>query len=107
MHEINIARDFSRAPGGRFKTDGEASGEDFRERFLEPLFKLQSGLDKICIVLDGSYGYPTSFLEEAFGGLARKFGAARVLAMFDFVSKEEPMLVEEIKDYIGRSAEER
>ena len=29
--------------------------------------------------LDDTYGYPSSFREEAFGGLARKFGTEKVL----------------------------
>lgn len=100
MTEIDIARQFSKAPGGRFRDDGKASGQEFRESFLEPLFADATGQDKIRVILDGSYGYPTSFLEEAFGGLARKFGAARVLARLDFISTEEPLLIDEIRSYI-------
>lgn len=65
---ITIASDFSTTPGGRYYTDGDFTGQEFRERYLIP------ELDKnetIRIVLDGAEGYPSSFLEEAFGGLAR------------------------------------
>ena len=58
--------DFTKYPGGRFVKDGPGSGEQFRRDVLLPAFK-QSG--KICVLLEGAYGYPISFLEEAFGGL--------------------------------------
>lgn len=65
--EINIARDFSTKPVGRFREDGPHSGQVFREDFLVP--NLEKG--DVIIVLDGTEGYPSSFLEEAFGGLMR------------------------------------
>ena len=36
--EINIAKDFSDAPGARFIKEGEFSGELFRKEWLEPRF---------------------------------------------------------------------
>ena len=68
MKRINIANDFSRFPGGRYEKHGKYSGEEFRERFLLPC--LQAGM-KVEICLDDTLGYPSSFLEEAFGGLIR------------------------------------
>jgi len=65
--EINIARDFSKTPVGRYRADGPYSGEVFREDFLIP--SLNRG--DVIVVLDGTDGYPSSFLEEAFGGLLR------------------------------------
>lgn len=70
---INIERDFSRSPGGRFIQDGSFSGEEFRENFLIPaLEKAISSNDILNIELDGDLGYGSSFLEESFGGLIRK-----------------------------------
>lgn len=66
---IKIATDFSRTPGGRYRSDGPASGEEFREDILIPA--LSHG-DTVTIDLDGARGYPSSFLEEAFGGLVRR-----------------------------------
>lgn len=66
---INIAEQFSRTPAGRYRTDGPSSGERFREEFLLP--GLENG-GQLEISLDGAAGYPSSFLEEAFGGLVRK-----------------------------------
>lgn len=64
---IEIARDFSTTPGGRFKSDSEFSGEVFREKILLP--KLRDGT--VTVILDGVEGFGSSFLEEAFGGLVR------------------------------------
>lgn len=98
---IHIAKDFSDTPGGRYRTDGEASGEEFRETQLKPRF-LQAQKDGTAleIDLDGAEGYATSFLEEAFGGLAREFGAQQVMKTLKLSCKDEPMLVKEIHSYI-------
>lgn len=68
MRRIDIARDFSRYPAGRMKTDGPFSGELFRERFLQPAMEQNEDIE---LVMDGTRGYGSSFLEEAFGGLVR------------------------------------
>ena len=100
MTEINIARDFSDTPGARYKKDGDFSGQEFREKFLEPLFADPDDNTKIRIILDGTEGYATSFLEEAFGGLTRQHGVKRVQSRIKFVSTEDKLLVTEIKRYI-------
>lgn len=104
MVTINIASEFSPAPGARFRTDGPFSGQEFREDFLEKYF---DGTDrtnsKIQIVLDGAVGYATSFLDEAFGGLARKYGKRQVKKRLGFVSVNVPILLEEINRYIDKS----
>jgi STAS-like domain of unknown function (DUF4325) len=99
MATLSIAKDFSKTPGARFARDGTNSGEEFRKKHLEPLFESQTE-EKIIIDLDGVEGYSTAFLEEAFGGLARVFGRDAVLAKLEFVSEEEPLLIEEIRRYI-------
>lgn len=60
--------DFTRYPGGRFKRFGPGSGEEFRDDHL--LVALKSS-DEVLVLLDRVAGYPSSFLEEAFGGLVR------------------------------------
>jgi hypothetical protein len=97
---ISIARDFSETPGGRYRKDGPDSGEEFREDVLIPNFKDISSGDRLTIDLDGGYGYPVSFLEEAFGGLARHYGSKIVLERLAFIANEEPSIVEQIKEYI-------
>lgn len=73
MITINIATDYTKTPGGRFISEGEYSGQDFREKVLKPKFlQALENNDQLTVILDGGYGYATSFLEEAFGGLARE-----------------------------------
>lgn len=65
---INIAKDYSESPSGRHPVDGEYNGETFRDYLLIPA--LQEA-DRVCVEIDGPLGYPSSFSEEAFGGLIR------------------------------------
>ncbi|MGO9682705.1 MAG: STAS-like domain-containing protein [Beijerinckiaceae bacterium] len=73
MPTIEISKDFSRTPGGRHIADGPFSGELFRDRYLAPALReaRQSG-QRVVVILDGTRGYLSSFLEEAFGGLVRE-----------------------------------
>lgn len=102
---ISIARDFSPYTGARYRTDGPYSGQEFREDLLEPRFlqAVEQG-QKLLINLDGTEGYATSFLEEAFGGLARTHGVQHVLAHLEFQSLDEPLLTDEIEKYIRDTA---
>lgn len=98
---INICSDFTDTPGARHRNEGAFSGEEFRETILEPKFQeAKNKHEKITIELDGGFGYPTSFLEESFGGLARIFAIDDVLNTLTFVSNDEPTLIDEIKAYI-------
>lgn len=97
---INIAKEFSDCPGARYYEDGDFSGQKFREKFLEKNF---NDYDMLEINLDGTEGYATSFLEEAFGGLARKYTPNEVLTKIQFISSEEPNLINEIKSYIEKA----
>lgn len=100
MININISKDFSTTPGARFKKDGPFSGEEFREKLLEKHFENKEFDYELTVNLDGTEGYATSFLEEAFGGLARKYGRERCLKRLRFISNEESALVDEIQEYI-------
>ena len=95
--KINIAKDFTETPGARFKKEGKFSGEEFRKQFLEKHFSNRDDNYTITIILDGVEGYATSFLEEAFGGLARSFSRNRVKSRLKFISNEDPLLIEEIQ----------
>ena len=68
---INIAKNFSKYPGGRTPADGDYSGARFRDQWLVPALKKYR---TVIIEMDGTLGYGSSFLEEAFGGLVRLCG---------------------------------
>ncbi len=98
MQTINVAKDFTRFPSGRYAKNGETSGEAFRERFLAP--PIAEG--KVVLVnLDGTIGYGSSFLEEAFGGLVRKLRlpSAELRPLLRLISTDSG-LIDEINGYI-------
>ncbi len=100
MNTINVANDFSDTLGGRYKKQSKFSGEAFREEILEPKLKNTIKKGKIIeINLDGTYGYPTSFLDEAFGKLVKKFSQDEI-ELIKFISNDEPSLVEVIYKYM-------
>lgn len=70
MIVIDVAKDFSKTPFGRYKSDSQYSAEEFREKLLLP--KIQSGDFLTVDFTKISLGVGSSFLEEAFGGLVRK-----------------------------------
>lgn len=68
---LNIAREFTNAPGGRYKQDGPNSGEQFLEEQLRPKYEQSKKEGKLLrIELDGVYGYPSSFVSGSFGVLS-------------------------------------
>ncbi len=82
-------------PGPRYRSQGEGSGEEFREDHLIPAFDESVKREEtLTVEMDGArFGYPTSFLEEAFGGLARRRGTERVQRTIEVKCTSEPMLV--------------
>lgn len=98
MLVINVAKNFTRFPSGRFKRNGETSGEAFRGQFLEN--PLKEGKE-ITVELDGTIGYGSSFLEEAFGGLVRvlEISPQNLKSKLHIVS-DDPALLEEVNGYI-------
>jgi hypothetical protein len=99
--DIDIATEFTPTPGPRKRSEGDHSGEQFLAELLRPRFvsALEAG-STLHISLDGAIGYPTSFLEEAFGGLAREFGAEKVERTLDIACKDEPYLADQIHKFI-------
>jgi hypothetical protein len=101
MIRISVKDDFSRIPGHRSREDGPWSGEQFLDEILRPRFgEALKNNERLLIDLDGVAGYATSFLEAAFGGLAREGESSVILQITDFKSDEEPYLVDEIRQYI-------
>lgn len=101
MGDLVIAKEFTDTPGGRTPKEGEFSGEVFRELILQPIYK--ENLDKneiLTINFDGCYGFGTSFLEEAFGGLVRKYKYRDVLKHINLISNDDETILENIPKYI-------
>ncbi|HBS6036907.1 TPA: STAS-like domain-containing protein [Klebsiella aerogenes] len=92
-------KDFSKYPGPRYESLGENSGEKFRDTFLIPAI-LEN--DEIAIDFDGVFGYGSSFLEEAFGGLVRKGISLNKIEMIkkNLKSRDES-IKEEVISYIN------
>lgn len=104
MSVISVARDFTRYPAGRYKQNGETSGEAFRERFLEE--PLKKG-EQITVDFDGTVGYGSSFLEEAFGGLVRKLHLTSDFVFQHLTLKSsDASICDEVRDYVRDAARE-
>lgn len=99
---INVAKDFTRFPAGRYKSDGPFSGERFREEILAPALKENDVLE---VNLDGVAGYGSSFLDEAFGGLVRKnlLTASEVQSRIRLKASDES-LVAEVLGYMAATS---
>lgn len=106
MVMINVAKEFTETPGARYKTQGAFSGEEFRDDILYPKFiESISNNEKLVVNLDGGYGYGSSFLEEAFGGLVRKLKEEKNIHYKDvkeieIISDDNIVWIDKIKTYI-------
>jgi len=100
--EIKFANVFSETPGGRYRKEGPNSGQAFREDIIEPYLDNNPNI-KIKIDFDGTYGFAFSFLEEVFGGLARKYGKERILSAIEIICTAEPYLIFDIEEYIKKT----
>ncbi|PTB84685.1 DUF4325 domain-containing protein [Pseudidiomarina aestuarii] len=107
--KYNVGIEFSPDPAGRFYTDGDASGEQFREEVLLDKLKKININEKLIIVLDdGIESYGSSFLSEAFGGLV-KYGYFRPNFLldtlrFEYSDPEFKFFEDRIKKYITDSS---
>ncbi len=99
---INFVADFTRVPGGRLREDGPFSGQQFREEHLLPALKDYS---KVTVNLSGAAGFPSSFLEEAFGGSVTELGLDSVKSKLEVSVSDDPFVKEEIEGYINRAGE--
>lgn len=99
-----VANSFSKWPGGRKRSNGTHSGEEFREDVARAL------LDKYEVVvfdLSGSAGYSSGFLDEAFGGLVKYFGLADIKRRVRIEANDDPGAVEIAWARIHDAAKER
>ncbi len=95
--KLKFIEDFTPYPGGRSRSTGSNSAEEFYEDVLQKKFKQAVDEDKVLSIdLDGAAGYAGSFLDEAFGRLGHEFGLEECKNRLEFVSNEEPYLREDI-----------
>ncbi|MHC4692062.1 MAG: STAS-like domain-containing protein [Planctomycetota bacterium] len=108
MSRISIAEEFTDSPGTRFRVDGEFSGEQFREEVLMPKLNALQPYEILEINFDGVFGYPPSFLEEAFGGLIREIDdPENIEKKLKFISHEQPDVINKVKKYISDALSNR
>ncbi|PNV83480.1 MAG: hypothetical protein C0627_05130 [Sulfurimonas sp.] len=75
MTVYNFAEKFCKAPGPRTENIGPCSGEKFRVEVLEKWFEAGDPIE--IDVSDTVLNFGPSFLSEAFGKIAIKFGEKR------------------------------
>jgi hypothetical protein len=72
MKELNIGKEFSKDPAGRYFTDGDGNGEEFREHYLKTRLESLQPNEKLKIILDDEVeSYGSSFLVEGFAGMVK------------------------------------
>jgi hypothetical protein len=98
----DFAESFSKYPGGRYRRHGPFSGEEFRDDVLMPLVDKHK---KVKLNLTGTYGFGSSFIDEAFGEMGKKFGVAKCRDLLIFISEDDPALVDLIWAKIAKAAQ--
>lgn len=89
-HKLIIA-EYSEYPGPRYSVQGESSGEEFYHKILNKAFyDAYNEEEVLTVILDGTAGYASSFLDEAFGNLVYDFSLSVVKDYLHIISLEEP-----------------
>ena len=105
---VNVATDFYPRPSGRYKLDGDHSGQAFRDDILFPKLNRvieQNSDAKVVVDFTDVTMAGSSFLEEAFGGLIRvsKLDGKKVLAHLKIISSRK-VINDRIQQYIREAA---
>lgn len=96
MKIINVF-EFTEYPGLRHCITSEDSGEAFYHKTLNRTFKESfEKNEKILLNLDGTVGYPPSFIDEAIGNLVYDFTLKIVKEFLEIKSDEESYLIDDI-----------
>lgn len=106
MIEIKISRDFTVTPGARCYSDGPFSGEEFYNNLLKKKYEeaVRLGI-KLRVDLDGTDGYASSFLNEAFSRLGNEYEADTVFKNLIIISEEVPKYIKKVKESIYEKRE--
>lgn len=101
---IYVAKDFSKMPCVRSRSDGKKSGEEFRDDILLPALRSN---DQVIVDLNGVLTLGSSFLEETFGGLVRKgYYTAKELKSKLTIKFQLDSYVAEAWDYVKSARKE-
>lgn len=113
MIKIDVGKDFSSKPYGRYFKDGKFSAERFRNEHLIPaLNKTDFSSGEVVTIfmdnVDPDFEYSSSFLEETFGGLVRKtnYTEEEIERVLDIQTKSET-LFSELVFYIRNAKKSR
>ncbi|MCC5075674.1 STAS-like domain-containing protein [Xanthomonas citri pv. glycines] len=90
---FNVAKSFSRFPGGRRKDHGQFSGEEFRNKVTIPLL---DSYDHVTFDLSGTVGYSSGFLDEAFGEIGKILGISEAKRRVTILAQDDPEAVETV-----------
>jgi len=91
---IKFVTEFTDTPGGRYRLHGDFSGEQFREEVLAPALR---DFDEVVLDLNGAFGFPSSFIDEAFGILVEKIGLAAVNRKLRILLDDDDVALHEIE----------
>ena len=97
---INLVQHFSDCPGGRYRANGEFSGEAFREDHLRPA--LADPANTVTIDMNHAFTIPPSFLDEAFGILVEEMGEQKFRSRVLVVINDDPAAEMEYEDVIEK-----
>lgn len=104
---IKIAEEYTDTPGARYYKQGPFPGEEFRDKYLYPKYlECVKNHEKLIVDLDGGYGYGSSFLEEAFGGLIRRLRKENrdyieAVNIIEIISNDEQAWINKIEKYLN------
>jgi hypothetical protein len=95
MRTINFVQEFTDTPGGRYRKHGDFSGEQFRDDLLKPA--LQEN-EVVILNLNGAFGFPPSFIDEAFGILIDQLGIDTVKKRLRIELSDDPVAQRKLAD---------
>ena len=105
---LNIAKEFTPIPIGRFRNSGDKSGQAFREDILYPkICEAIKNKDTLEVDFKDMVRLGSTFLEESFGGLVREHGMNpdEVLKTIKFLpGRNLHLWVELTEEYIQEAA---
>lgn len=88
---------YTRTPGGRRRSEGPGSGEEFRDMWVIPALQEATKRSHLLMLdMDGVRYYPAAWLDEVFGGLVKRTSLPYLSRVLRISSKDDPGLEREI-----------